>query len=332
MNAAALLLPLLLAAEEFPAGLSTPVLEGLKTWVVVPQGASKETPASLVIVLHGAGGTADGMAGTFAAWEDGNYVVCAPKSTGQTWTPADLQAVLRIGARLKAALPIDPKRVHVVGFSNGGWNLSPLAFDDALRPLTATWVAAGYNGGSVPKWAKTGLSVLALAGSADGNADAARKTVPALREKVRRAEVRLQPGLGHSWPDQHNEYLRWWMGAAEGRFVPGEDRNFEWGEDLAAALGTLKGKKAGGVLVYLHDDSEISRAIQNDIFQDPLVRHYGSRLACVKLPRAGGPFDAAVAVLKRDGKPHTLFTDKVTARSLAAALRAVSPDKSPPDE
>ncbi|MGQ0612477.1 MAG: hypothetical protein ACT4PV_01835 [Planctomycetaceae bacterium] len=349
MRASALFSLLLVAvavADEGPApGKTNRVIEGLDTWLLVPDEIDKEKPASLVLILHGLGGTASGMAATLALWEDDGYVVCAPKSKGDGWSPADIKAVLRIGAHLKATLPIDPAKVHVVGYSNGGWNLASIAFDDDLHPCSATWVAAGYNGGAVPKWARKGMGALALAGADDPNADAARKTVDLLREKVRSVEVRLQPGLGHSWPNEHEAYLRWWMGAQEGRFVPGEDRNFDWGDDLEAALARVEGAKKGGLLVYLFSADDAAKpeakALQNEILGDPLVRRFGAQLACVKLDasahpevmeRVGAAETPAVAVLKKDGKLAKLLTGKIKAQALASALRAVAPDKSLPKD
>ncbi len=342
---AVLLLAVAVAQEDSAPGRSHRVIEGLDTWLLVPDGIDKEKPASLVVILHGLGGTASGMAGTLALWEDDGYVVCAPKSKGDGWTPADIKAVLRIAAHLKATLPIDPAKVHVVGFSNGGWNLAALAFDDELHPCSATWVAAGYNGGAVPKWARKGMGALALAGADDPNADAARKTVELLQDKVRSVEVRLQPGLGHSWPNEHEVYLRWWMGVQEGRFVPGEDRNFAWGDDLDAALAELQGAKKGGLMVYLFSAEDAAKpeakALQNEIFGDALVRRLGAQLACVKLDaatnaevmaRVGAKETPAVAVLKKDGKVAKLLDGKIKASSLAAALRAVAPDKSMPKD
>lgn len=346
MRAVTLLLMAAAASADFPypPGQSTQNLQGIDTWLVVPAELAAERPASLVVVLHGSGGTASGMAGTLASWADRNYVICAPQAKGMSWTPDELKAILRIAADLKKTLPIDPKKVHTIGFSNGGWNLAPLAFDDELRPCSATWVAAGYNGGSVPKWAKAGLGVLALAGGDDPNAASARQTVPALREKVRSAEVRIQPGIGHTWPDALNAYLAWWVDVQEGRFTPGEDRNFDWTDDLEAAKADLAGRKKGGIVAYFFQASDAERAeardLQNRVLMDPLVRHYGAQLIAVKIDLAAGSAQAsalgvtgtpALALIGKDGKVSKTFTGKIPAKTLAAALRALAPDKKPPE-
>ena len=332
-------------ADEFPypAGSSSHRIEGLQTELVVPAGLAKEKPASLVVVLHGNGGTATGMAGSLSSWAQEGYVVAAPKSTADGWSDPDIAAVLRIAAHLKTALPIDPLKVHVVGFSNGGWNLHPLAFDETLKPCSATWVAAGFQGGSVPKWSKTSEGALALVGSNDGNLAAARETVKILEGKVRSVEVRVQNGIGHEWPDKLMPYLKWWMGVQEGRFVPGVDLNFAWTEDLKAAVTSLAGKKKGGVLVYVFDAADATKpeakALQNEVLLDPEVRRFGSQLCAVKWDLSKHAADAtalgvkttpAVAVLDEAGAVKKVLEGKIKAPALAKSLRSVAPDKSDP--
>ena len=328
----------------YPAGPSSQSLEGLQTELVVPKDlGTGGTKGSLVVILHGAGGTATGMAGSLASWADHGYVVCAPKSTAQTWSDPDLAAVKRIAAHLLQALPLDPQKVHVVGFSTGGWNLHPLAFDETLKPVSATWVAAGFKGGSVPDWAKTRMGALAMAGSKDPNLAAARETVKVLTGKVRSVEVREEPGIGHEWPEKQVPYLLWWMGVQEGRFASGDDLNFAWGSDLDAAKASLAGKKKGGVLLYVFDPADTkpeAKALQNEVFFDPEVRRLGAQLVAVKRERSGvGAGEVAalgltttpfVAVFDAKGDLKQAFDGKVKASALAKVLRAVAPEPREP--
>ena len=328
----------------YPAGRSSRVMEGLTVELDLPANLSKDAPVSLVVILHGAGGSATGMAGALRGWSADGYVVCAPKSTAQTWSAADIKAVLRIAAKLKEDLPIDPKKVHVAGFSNGGFNLGPLAFDDDLHPCSATWVGSGCSGGSIPKWAKTDLGVLAMAGAEDRLADAARNTPKVLSGKVRSVEVRLQEGLGHKWPRELTPYHQWWMGVMEDRFVPGEDLNFDWGDSIEEAVKALEDERRGGILVYAFhaDDAEnpLARRLQGEVLMDPLVRHYGSQLQAVKLDfeahrealeALGVKSTPAIVVLKKSGAPKKVVEGKsLKARKIASALKSVAPNKKPP--
>jgi predicted esterase len=328
-------------ADGYPEGRSVHTIEGAETALLVPQGLSPERPGSLVILLHGNGDSGPGIVDALGAWEKEGYVVCAPTATGGNWDPEDLRIAKAIAIRLMKSLAIDRRKVHAVGFSNGGWNVDAIAFDEDLKPASATWIAAGFRGGAVGKWAKKGLGALALAGADDKNADAAVKTVDLLRDKVRSVEVRLQKGLGHEWPREHDAYLLWWMGAMEGRFEPGKDLNFAWADDLDAALAELKPRKKGGVLVYAWSPDDTAKpeakALQNEVLMDPLVRHYGSQLAAVKL-EAGDPVAVklgvtatpAIAVLDREGNVRKLLQGKIAAKALAAALKSVAPDAKPP--
>ena len=330
----------------YPPGRSSPVIEGLTVELDLPRELSKDKPASMVVILHGAGGTATGMAGSLREWTGLGYVICAPKSTDQTWSAPDIQAVKRIAEHMKSVLPIDPAKVHVVGFSNGGWNLDPLAFDDTLRPCSATWIAAGCRTGSAPKWAKKGLGVLALAGTEDGNAKSAAETVKILDGKVRCVEARFQPGLGHAWPDKLEPYLKWWHGVMEGRFTPGYDMNFDWGDSIEAAVQSLADQKKGGVIVYAwaaeDQDKPHAKELSNEVLMDPLVRHYGNQLKAVLLDRStctdaltalGVTETPALVVLDKKGEVEKVLQGEKAfkTRSVASAFKSVAPNKKKPE-
>ncbi len=137
----------------------------------------------------------------------------------------------------------------------------------------------------MPKHAKKEMLALAMAGAEDGNRDAAVKTPSLLEDKVRSAESRVQPGLGHEWPDKLIPYFTWWLGVAEGRFVPGECAAFEWKADAESAVAAAAGTK-GGAFVYWYSASdatsgpagaanEKAKTLQNDVFRDPLVQRFG---------------------------------------------------------
>ncbi|MDJ0522347.1 MAG: hypothetical protein QNJ90_09785 [Planctomycetota bacterium] len=335
------------ADEElpYPAGRSTQTIEGLTVELGIPQKLSKEKPASLAVILHGAGGSATGMAAALREWIPLGYVVCAPKSKGQIWSNSDVDAVKRIIAHLRKVLPIDATKTHVLGYSNGGWNLPPLAFDDVIKPVSATWIASGCRGASPPKWALKELGVIALAGAQDANAASAQETVTLLRKKVRHVEARFQPQLGHQWPDQLMPYLRWWMGAMEGRFEPGVDMNLKWGKSIERAVRMVSGDKRGGVLVlaYHADDKDkpLAKMITNELLMNPLVRYYAGQLQAVKLDYAehkealeafGVTETPALVVLKKDGTLKKLLAGakNLKLRKVMAALKSVVPNRKKP--
>lgn len=348
----ALLLALLLggpaAADDakptYPTGRSTQEIEGLKVELGVPENLTKDKPGSMLVILHGSGGSAVGMAASMRQWVPEGYVVVAPKSSGQVWSDSDVARVKKIIQHLQSALPVDKARLHVAGYSNGGWNLPPLAFDDDLKPVTATYIASGYRGGKAPKWAKD-RGVIALAGTRDANAASARDTVKMLRKTVGAVEARFQQNLGHEWPGELMPYLRWWMGAREGRCTPGVDLNFKWSEDLDRSLKLAGRKKKGGVFLYAYDsaaeDHTVTKELQTRMFMDPLVRHFGGQLLPTKLDAKteatrlegyGVTSYPAIILLKPDGTVKKLLEGKnLQQRKVLAALRSLAPDRKKPE-
>jgi len=335
------------AVAPFPAGESTQKLEGLKCTVEMPAGFDVAKEHSLVVILHGFGGTDDGMARSLMHLCKEDFVVVAPKSTGEGWSAPDVEAVRRITADLKKRLHVGERRLYGIGFSNGGWNLAPLAFDEALRFQSACWVAAGYADGNVPKHAKKMMGVLALVGGDDPNRGAAEKTVTLLDDKVRTVECRVQPGLGHAWPDKLVPYLSWWLQVQEGRCTPGVCAAFEWNGSPQAALDAAASAATRcGAFVWWYSTSadasnEKAKAFQNDTTRARLVQHFGQQLAAAKADRdadaegfakAGLKTTPAVVVYDAAGKVKSVFQDKIDPKALAAALRSVAPDKSQPKD
>ncbi|MEM8882914.1 MAG: hypothetical protein AAGD14_02490 [Planctomycetota bacterium] len=123
------------------------------------------------------------------------------------------------------------------------------------------------------------------------------------------------------------------MGTREGRYVPGEDMNFAWGDDLGAAQAEVAARKGrGGVLLYVYDETDQAPHVQNEVLMDPAVRFFGGQNPAVKRKRSEVPLDLketpAVVVYGKDGKIKKLLSGKaIKARSLAAALRKIAPNR-----
>lgn len=351
MKRALLLLPLLFLLSSpaagdgppYPPGSTSQTIEGLRVQLVIPKDYDPEKKYSLIVVLHGAGGTETGMAGSLEPLAAEGFVVCAPKSTDQTWSASDLEKVKAIITHLTDVLSIGEGRLHGMGFSNGGWNLAPIVFDEELPFVSACWMAAGYNGGKVPRRAKKEMGCIALAGSDDPNRGAAEKTVDLLADKVRTVECRIQPGIGHEFCRELMPYYFYWLKAMEGRFAPGEDLSFDWTDDVEAAKQRMAAQKLGGFVYFWSakdDREEETKRVQNEVFFDRWVRRFGNQLVAVKLEREKneelfGKFKLketpAVVVLKPDfDVEKDLEGKKIKESSLAKALRSVAKDKTIP--
>lgn len=110
------------AASLTPGTTSVPLTTGRTALLHVPPGPA----TALVVVLHGAGGTAeDGLSLLRAQADERGLVLLAPSSAGSTW-----DAITGSGARDTAALdaalrdvlsrlPLEAERLAVAGFSDG---------------------------------------------------------------------------------------------------------------------------------------------------------------------------------------------------------------------
>ena len=329
-------------ALPYPAGRSEHVIEGYPTTLHVPDKISREKPASLVILLHGYGGSGRNLSTLLGAWPSNGYLVCAPEAPAKSWNQSKVRVVIKIAKKLLATMPLDPDRIHVMGFSNGGYNLGHLTFDEDLKPRSAIYVGSGHVGRGAPKWAKKRTGILAAAGADDPAARQTLATVNLMRGKVRTVEARFQDNLGHKWPREHTAYMLWWNGVQEGRCAAGYDLNFDWGQDFKVALESQHGKKKGGVLVYVYDSSEEddpqTKKLQNETFFDPKIRFYGRQLACCKIDRANATLPEgimikttpALLIYDSKGKLKKTLEGKIKAKTLAAALKSIVPIKKTP--
>jgi phospholipase/carboxylesterase len=99
---------------------------------------------ALVVVLHGAGGSADDGLRAFSTWNARGLVLVAPASKGVTWSAlrgsdVDLTTVNAALARAYARCRIDRTRIAVGGFSDGGTYALALglASGDLFRSVAA---------------------------------------------------------------------------------------------------------------------------------------------------------------------------------------------------
>jgi hypothetical protein len=335
------------AAEDRPsAGRSTRHIAGLRVEFLVPTDAQLKEGASLLVILHGMGGEAANMVGIGQPMLEKGFVTVAPKSTGPGWTKPDVDVVRRIAKEVIGLFEVPLHRRHCAGFSNGGYNLTPLAFDPDLHFRSACWIASSFSGGKPPRWAKNEMACLGLVGSEDGARASAIKITSMLGKKVKFVDYRVQRGLGHQLP---REYVPWWFYVCEvmeGRFTPGDQRSYEWTEELATAKRLMAARKRGG-FVYVYDpdakdeEREATKRVQNEVLFDRVVGHYGRQLLAVKLPKAKAAGLLAEAKAKatpalivfRPGgeKIAKVLTGRISTGRAAGAFRSVARNKAPPD-
>ena len=122
----------LAARPKTPTGSITPgeqplsLDNGRDGLLYVPANYSAATPAPLVVMLHGAGGSARGALRPFRELaDDAGLVLLAPESRGPTWDAirgtysVDIAFIDRALRLVFERVAIDPSRVTVEGFSDG---------------------------------------------------------------------------------------------------------------------------------------------------------------------------------------------------------------------
>jgi phospholipase/carboxylesterase len=91
----------------------------------VPRGFQPGARVPLAVMLHGAGGTADGMRFTFALADEFGVPVLAPDSRGRTWDAIlggfgpDVEFINAGLAYTFERMAVDPARIGIGGFSDG---------------------------------------------------------------------------------------------------------------------------------------------------------------------------------------------------------------------
>ena len=164
--------------------------------VHVPPGYDAEKPMPLVVVIHGAFDTAEGMetfSGFSALADQKDFLVLYPNGMGlfgwlQHWNAGhccgkaaedkidDVGFLEAAILDVRTQLRVDPKRVFVVGFSNGGMMAYRFAAEKTDLLAGAAFLAASMGGRAsdkVPQWRipnpKGPLPVIIMHGMADAD-------------------------------------------------------------------------------------------------------------------------------------------------------------------
>ncbi|MDB5192348.1 MAG: phospholipase [Segetibacter sp.] len=125
-----------LPKENLPSGVYPTKLDGPRDAIIyVPEGYSVNRPASLAVMLHGAGGNQDhGMLLLRQYADEKNIILVSPASRAATWDIIYNDAfgpdVIFISQALIIAFErfaIDTKHVAIGGFSDGHLMRFPLA-------------------------------------------------------------------------------------------------------------------------------------------------------------------------------------------------------------
>jgi predicted esterase len=131
-----------------------------RMWAPAKQPEQKRL--GLIIWFHGMGGNEDGAGmaidGARRIGISDQYVIMGGKSKGAGWAPSDDENVLKWVAWVKETYPIDPRRVHIMGHSNGGDMVKRFGWEhqDLFASISPYAGAGGRGFGSTPRGSKAG--------------------------------------------------------------------------------------------------------------------------------------------------------------------------------
>jgi poly(3-hydroxybutyrate) depolymerase len=316
----------------------------MRAFLHVPEGLGEAGgKAALVVILHGHGGTPTGMLGYGAALADargevwmaceGTKEIATDRGPGRAWNPAtDVGGVLACVDAALERLPLDPRRVVVMGHSAGG-TMSLLACAERRSIAGVHTTAAPVT----PSSAQKGARVVVTLGTRDPN----YAGFPAARQAAEKQVVgRLVAvdGLGHDLPDAlyTSEALDWILdgrGGSEELFVPQRPS-----EDALPPPGSPASKEKGGSYRHVLKFVAGGRRAPEDALARAAVRASLVSLAS-GWKRSGADFGDAVATESQDPVSRELrgvVTGAVLARYGGALSKAMGKleggETSPPVE
>jgi hypothetical protein len=242
-----------------------------------PEKLPEQKHLGLIVAFHGMNGNEDSVTKFTleAAKRTGlvdQYVIMGGKSKGAGWATNDDKDVLEWIAWAKATYPIDPRRVHIIGMSNGGWMVKRFGWEhqDFLASVTS-YCGGGVDFSGTPKGeksapkfgpmspAETKTEWYFVHGDADEQVgvDASRKACAQLKEKGYRYIYREIMGANHGgitqYPDVADDVLRF-MNALRHKEIPvAKDEKAE----LSSMLGKVKTEKPEGMGPMIAETSRI---------------------------------------------------------------------------
>lgn len=193
---------------------------GSKPLVIVPAGLDTSKPAPLIVVLSGFGGTAEGIAKIWksAAGEAGAILV-APRAVhvvagrGFQWgTPDEADyLVTRAIEQVKGKHKIDPKRIVLAGFSQGGFMAYVLGMRHALEYRGVIPVAGQYNASQAGPPTLTVIDLprfFIMVGARDNLVQSNRQAAKDYESVGMKVKLNVYPGVGHAFPNDREAELR----------------------------------------------------------------------------------------------------------------------------
>jgi phospholipase/carboxylesterase len=202
-----------LARREFER-----LAESAQVRTFLPGGKVPDAPAPLIVALHGLGGNADDFAVVYReAADDRDAILIVPEAVrpyppGYTWGDQEEaeSLVLRAIEQARADYPIDPDRIVLTGFSQGGYLTYSLALRHPELFAGAIPVGGSYHfpPAALPDGRNERPRFYIMYGGRDAALANNRRAARILREAGFAVKLRIYPEVGHSYPSGHDRELR----------------------------------------------------------------------------------------------------------------------------
>jgi predicted esterase len=141
-------------------------------WCQLPEGYAPERSWPVMVILHGAGDTAENFVKFWSAGgSKAGFILAAAKSRGQAWDDSDGDVILAVLEDVKKKHRVDPDRVLLLGYSSGGFMATRWGFKNASHWRVITAIAGAEPGGGKEYKAaqQRGMTVLVECGERDPN-------------------------------------------------------------------------------------------------------------------------------------------------------------------
>ncbi|HXG61685.1 MAG TPA: hypothetical protein VNO22_09930 [Planctomycetota bacterium] len=233
-----------------------------------PAALPEERRLGLIVYFHGMNGNENSLYGfvTEAARRVGiadEYVITGGKSKGAGWSTSDDKDVLAWIAWIKETYPIDFRRVHILGASNGGWMVKRFGWEHQdLFATVSPYCGGGVDFSNGPRTGKPGTPLgpaetktewYFVHGTDDRDVavDASRRAVRQLRELGYRYVYRELEGHDHGSifrvPEVADDNLRF-IHALRHKEIPLSKEERTKAAALAGKARTEKGEALGPIL------------------------------------------------------------------------------------
>jgi hypothetical protein len=245
--------------------------------MLAPEKQPEEKKLGLIVYFHGMNGDENSLFGftTGAAKRVGiadEYVIMGGKSKGAGWATSDDKDVLLWIEWAMKTYPIDPRRVHIIGGSNGGWMVKRFGWENqALFASISPYCGGGVDFSGPPKGQKlpppqgpmspseTRTEWYYVHGTDDKEVgvDSSRRSIDQLKQKGYRYVYRELTGHDHGSIFRVNEVsddnLRF-IHALRHKEVPLTN---DQKKDVTSLAGKIKNEKAEGAGVIVKEASRV---------------------------------------------------------------------------